>query len=442
MVSKGQSFPIDGQPVPASAPVPCVECARTAGTWSLRTAQGLAALNVIALWYYVAGGRFATTLLIVCAVISRLGVPVRDGGVLIARYLGLAVTVALLAVALAFNGSTNSLATLSSILAVAVFAVMSGSVIANLAAHRSTSATALHLMFCLSLLMTAWAFILGGTISSEVVQPELPLRTIHFSFISRLFPSKAASYSLSYFVLLPMATAAVSFRSSSKPLAVGWLVLAVICAYMSAAFGRRGPLLATAVAWIFVLGMTTARNSSRRGEGRSALVLGVLAILAIGAVATTYAFQSASRSFLAIPDDPRFALWREGVRVLRGSPWRGGREVFEGVSVYAHNAILDLGLDAGIISAILLAALVFGITGVTLQRLYRGARRVSNMELCLLAILVSHFFAMMTEPFLAKRLAVFLWAAAAYSSLTGKRLQPPVWARVSQDQAVPSGTQR
>jgi uncharacterized membrane protein YhaH (DUF805 family) len=170
--------------------------------------------------------------------------------------------------------------------------------------------------------------------------------------------------------------------------------------------------------------------------------MGVLALFGIGIAITTYAFQRAGRSFSAIRDDPRFALWREGLRALGESPWGGGKGVFEGVSVYAHNAILDLGLDTNIISALILAALVFGLTAVAIRRLHGRSRRVSNVEFCLLAILSSHLLVMMTEPFLTKRLLVFLWAAVAYLALAGRRAHPPPCSRASKEQPLAAAAQQ
>jgi O-antigen ligase len=229
-------------------------------------------------------------------------------------------------------------------------------------------------------------------------------------------------YTLTYYLAVPIAASALVLIEGGHRRSILLFVCAVACAILSILFGRRGPLISGGITWLFVF-LFAPVNSGVRRRSVSAFVWisAIVGAISLGWSNTDWgetviiAFGDRASTTL---DDPRIMLFQRGIEALSLSPFGGGLTIFRSIqseSPWAHNAVLAVGLDVGVLGALVFALAIGQIVWRMLARLIKRRQPLDGLEICLVAVVLSNVLLLMQEPFLTERLLVFIWAGVLLS---------------------------
>lgn len=260
-----------------------------------------------------------------------------------------------------------------------------------------------------------------------------------------------ANFLGSYLVLLVPLTAGRALVAPRRWLYLPLLVGQVVCLALTQA--RGGWVGLGVAALVFGLAWATATQ-----ERRFALAALVMAILAIGLVATLNWPDGPLASVARLPGlerlgtltrtdagstAARLATWRATLPLITTRPWLGyGPEtmrpvfarVFPPQLVYyqgrhvtvdrAHNLWLDLGMSAGLLGVLALGALLVGFGRLAWRGLRPSSDRWSQVAWAALAAAIAGHLADLQFGFDLTASATVFWLTLALSAALGRGLSP------------------
>jgi|GEM_PF-4961205 len=383
----------------------------------------LLAMDAGALWYRIAGGRFSNSLLVLAGAAS-LGLlpPWYSAGILVRHKWLLTAAGLLFALGSALNRTLQETAGTFMVPAV-VFALGFGAVAGYAASVRKRRNWVFHSFVAVVLALAVWGFFFAVVIApqNQVLMAATGDASDTTQDLWGVFYFGNNYYTLTYYLLVPVAAGSLILGEGASRRSLLLLLAGVVCLTLAIIFGRRAPVVTGVVTWVFV-------GVCVRGPGRSlwrtlVVVVGISACLA-GATLwllsrdwgadVLESFQSRSEVLL---EDARWELWSLGMEAVALHPFGGGRARFQGKSAYAHNAVLDIGLDLGVAGAVVFALFLGQIAWWVLARLLKSRQPLDGLEICLIAVIVAHLLIMMGEPLLPERVFVLLWAGVTLSCL-------------------------
>jgi hypothetical protein len=380
--------------------------------------------DVFALWYFIAGGRLSNTLLLLASVLSLALMPPRYSIGVLARHKWMTVSVSVLAGLAVVLDASAAFAQTASLLLAAMFALSFGAVVAY-------ADTVLHRRFwifnaitVLSVALAAWAvvFTVAMAPQSDLFASAAGISTFDLEQMFGIFYVGNNEYTLTYYLLVPLVAGSLIFAEGTKRRTVLLLGCALVCLALAIVIGRRSVVLTAVVTALAMAGYAAVRARTR---WRMILIAVEVSVVLAGVALWLQsrgwggeALEGFQRRSDFILEDPRQELWVQGMKAIVAQPFGGGRAVFQGSSSYAHNVILDVGLDLGVAGTLVLALMFGQIAWRALARLSNRRQPPDGLELCLIAIIFAHLFISMSEPFLPERQVVLLWAAVTLSCVS------------------------
>jgi hypothetical protein len=188
-----------------------------------------------------------------------------------------------------------------------------------------------------------------------------------------------------------------------------FIAVFIFSAYVSIAMANRTSLLIMAVSvfWCFMFIESFRLNFFM--VGRFFVVFVILLFCYLLDLFSIKSFIESSALYNRFTDtesdgDPRWKAWSDGLTGVIENPW-GGHSTYIDVG-YAHNLWIDVALDGGFFSAILISV-VTGITIYCFLELRKFKHRVSE-NLIFLCLFSSFFVIFMIEPVLQGVFKYFL----------------------------------
>jgi O-antigen ligase len=155
--------------------------------------------------------------------------------------------------------------------------------------------------------------------------------------------------------------------------AAPWLLGVPLALALLQAGASRGPVVALAgvgLAWIFF----------SQGSARRFIVLGAVALLALGSLGVIAADSELVRRFDAIEEDKstaeRLLMQGNAIQQFLDHPWTGSAHVELESLTYPHNVVIESAMATGVVGATLCIALTLGMLLSIAARLRRGERIV------------------------------------------------------------------
>lgn len=391
---------------------------------------GIAILDMMALWFYMAGGRFSNTFLLLAGLFSLAILPVGVRQSVVHRSTFLLLSSGVFLFFWAMNRESDSALPLFCMSIQIVFSMgfagLSGYCQSRMAGHGRILKSVIWFLLVLSFWSVFYAFKImpqhqlfgeAGSGSQEILEN-----------IGGIFYVGNNYYTLTYYVLAPMAAAVacVFYRMERKSLAL--LLSGIVCLGLSMMFGRRTPVVCCGVTWLVFVVVVVMQSPQRiRTAIRMSWKIGMLWLLVsmyLRWESTTWVYDGFSDRFSAISQDARFELWKGALIAIYNNPW-GGVASSIGISRYAHNAVLDVALSIGIGGAFLFAVMIFYVAGRVVFGWMKNGSKAGLLEHILVSMVISHMVSMMSEPFLPIRISVFIWAGVTWMWLYERRVHPP-----------------
>jgi hypothetical protein len=402
---------------PAAFPAPCRRPAGAGvGPKSSALATVILTLNLLCLWYYCAGGIFATTLLGGIAVISLLTVPFRESSAVIRENWVALLGCGVLSVVSFMLFRTKT--TFEVFLVLALFGVGCGSVLRLLVSQARGVDRAFMLIVLLVAAFAGWGAYYATAImpQNQIITGDINASNQEVERILQLFHVGNNYYTITYFLAVPMVAIGLLFiEVRSRLIQFVLLGSAVTACVLAIVFERRGPIWSAAITFLVMLPLAY-RN--RRGAKDIGITIAGLSLVAGAAgvwlLSREWGADVINRFMLRnqeLLEDARFSLWIDSLRWTLLNPLGNGRASFQNVSMYAHNAILDGGLDLGIPGALAMGSLWLQAAWTCARRIIRRVEDIGPLEAILFAIAISHLLMVLQEPVLNERWIVLLWAA-------------------------------
>ena len=391
--------------------------------------SGMAILDMVALWFYMAGGRLSNTLLLLAGWLSLAMLPVGVRQSVIHRNKFLLLSSGVFLFFWAMNRESDSALPLFCMSIQIVFSVGFAGLAGYYQSRMPYQGRILRAVIWFLLGLTFWSvfyafkimpqhqlFGEAGSGNQEILEN-----------IGGIFFVGNNYYTLTYYVLAPMAAAVacVFYRMERKSFAL--LMGGIVCLGLSMMFGRRTPVVCCGVTWLAFVVVVVLQSPQRirtaiRMSWKIAL-LWLLISMYLRWESTTWVYDGFSDRISTISKDARFELWKGALIAIYNNPW-GGVESSIGISRYAHNAILDVALSIGIGGAFLFAVTIFFMVGRVVLGWMKNGAKAGLLEHILVAIVISHMVSMMSEPFLPIRLVAFIWAGVTWMCLYEGRVHP------------------
>jgi hypothetical protein len=421
-----------------AAPAPLSPSRRPAGFGGGAGSSALAiiilTLNLLCLWYYCAGGIFATTLLACIAVISLLVVPFRESFVVIRENWIALFGCGVLSIVSYSLFRTKT--TFEVFLVLALFSVGCGSVLRLLVSQARGVDRAFALIVLLVAAFAGWGGYYATAImpQNQIITGDINPSSQEVERILQLFYVGNNYYTITYFLAVPMVGISLLFIEVRSRLIQFVLLGSTLAAgVLAIVFERRGPIWSAVITFLFMLPLAYRNRKSAKDIGVKiagiSLVAGAAGIWLLSREWGTDVINRFMVRNQELLQDARFSLWIDSLHWTLLNPLGNGRASFQNVSMYAHNAILDGGLDLGVAGALAMASLWLHAAWGCFLRISRRVADLGPLEAVLLAITVSHLLMVLQEPVLNERWIVLLWAATSlrYASPPfgdGKRVFP------------------
>jgi len=281
-------------------------------------------------------------------------------------------------------------------------------------------------LLCFVLFLCIWGFLFVsrveniGSSTSDFQTAEEGDSTSLFG----LFLYGNAGYSITYFIVIPIAASPILILAGVNPFTILLLLSGGIGMIEATMQGRRGPILIFGISAAILFILTILYNKRDRNPFPPIAILacgGLLFLTMKNNLQFADCFSATGDRFLEISEDSRFNIWKDAVYQLLKNPLGGTSLNSE--SIYAHNAILDFGLIYGFPGFFCMLGLFAYAAQKTLKALPVLDESKSPLPIFLFLLVVSHAALMMTEPIIPERLLVFLFFLACLTLLTGN---PPI----------------
>ena len=381
--------------------------------------------NMAALWFYIAGGRLSNTVLLLAGLVSLAYVPAGFKHEMFTKnILALVASIVLLFLGALNMHSTASLP-LFSISIQLVFSAWCASLVVYGEKRLPNHGLMVKAVWMFFVALSCWAVFYSFKImpQHQLVGEIQSGGEDALQSIGGIFFVGNNYYTLTYYILAPMAAAVACIFSPIERKSVVLLCCGLICFGLSMIFGRRAPIVCCGTTLLVFMVVMVKQSQHRirvvlRMIWRSVL-LGFLVLLFMRWESTMGVSERFSDRISSMSQDVRFDLWNGALHAIYHNPW-GGVDYSFGISRYAHNAILDVALGVGILGAFLFASMIVNLTWRVGMGWMKKNKKNDLFENVLVALVLTHVIAMMSEPFLPIRFVIFMWAGVTWTCLYEK----------------------